>query len=83
MSDENEFTAIFDKSEKYKLIETYGIDCYTEKDDGLHFTFGYTNETYIIGWLLGFGDKVTVISPPDLVKGIQETTKNILARCLT
>ena len=79
-TDDIKLIAIFDKSVKYQLIESYGLDSFYEDDEGLHFEFSYTNRSYTISWLLGFGDKVKVIEPPDLAEEIQATAKNILAR---
>jgi len=78
LTDENKLEALFDKSVKYLLIEAYGNDCYYESDEGLYFEVGYTNRSYIIGWLLGFGDKVKVLSPIDIANEIQNIAKNIL-----
>jgi len=79
-SDDIPFAAIFDPSVKYQLIDSYGLDCFTETDDGLLFEFGFTNRDYLIGWLLGFGDKVKVLEPLDIVEGLQTAAKNILER---
>jgi len=47
--DDNTLKAVFDPSVKYQLIETYGLHCYTEIEDGLlYFETGYTNREYII-----------------------------------
>ena len=73
-------TALFDTSVKYQLIETYGLECFTETDDGLLFELGFTNREFLIGWLLGFGDKVKVLKPSDITAEIQVTAKNILSR---
>ena len=70
--------AIFDKSAKYQLIETYGLDCYRETAEGLHFEIGFTNRNYIIGWLLAFGAKVKVLEPADIADEIRSIAKNIL-----
>jgi predicted DNA-binding transcriptional regulator YafY len=78
LTDDNKLIALFDKSVKHLLIETYGFDCFHETDEGLHFEIGYTNQNYIVGWLLSFGDKVKVIEPSELVTEILTTTKNIL-----
>jgi len=74
--------AIFDKSTKYQLIESYGLDSYYETDEGLYFEAGFTNQSYMISWLLGFGDKVKILEPQSLVNEIQDIAKNILARYL-
>jgi predicted DNA-binding transcriptional regulator YafY len=59
--------AIFDADVKYRLIEEYGTDFYTELPDGrLRFEFQFTNEEYILSWLLGFGEKVELIEPKEL-----------------
>jgi predicted DNA-binding transcriptional regulator YafY len=79
-TDNIKLVAIFDKSTKYQLIETYGQDCYHETSEGLLFEIGFTNQSYIIGWLLSFGDKVKVLEPLDIATEIQATAKNILSR---
>ncbi|MCL1804313.1 MAG: YafY family transcriptional regulator [Eubacteriaceae bacterium] len=71
--------ALFDKSAKYMLIDAYGLDCFRETDEGLYFEIGYANPSYVVGWLLGFGDKVKVLEPPEIAKEIQATAKNILS----
>ncbi len=78
--DKNNLVAIFDPSEKYKLIETYGLHCYAETDKGLRFEIGFSNRDYVISWLLGFGDKVKVLEPLDIAKSIESIAKNILSR---
>jgi len=80
LTDENELSALFDKSAKYLLIEAYGLDCYYEADEGLYFEVSYTNRNYMISWLLGFGDKVKVLEPPELVAEIRNIAKNILKK---
>jgi len=73
-------TALFDTSVKYQLIETYGLDCFIETDDGLLFQSGFTNREFLIGWLLGFGDKVKVLEPVDIANEIKITAINVLLR---
>lgn len=77
--DDYMITAIFDSSEKYRLIDEYGVGCYTETEDGrLLFRRGFTNIDVMISWLLGFGDKVEVIEPKEIRKQIKRITQNIL-----
>ena len=71
--------ALFDPSVKYQIIETYGFDYFTETDDGLLFKLGFTSEEYLIRWLLGFGDKVKVLEPSNIVESMKTIVKNILA----
>jgi predicted DNA-binding transcriptional regulator YafY len=79
LTDENKLVALFDKTAKYLLIEAYGLDCYHETDEGLHFEIGYSNRGYMVSWLLSFGDKVKVVEPSDIADEIQKNAKNILS----
>jgi len=79
-TDDINLVALFDPSAKYQLIETYGLDCYTETDEGLLFAFGFSNRDFLMNWLLGFGDKVKVIEPNDIVEDIKSVAKNILSQ---
>jgi len=72
--------ALFDLSEKYQLIEAYGLECYDETDEGLRFEINFTNRDYLINWLLGFGGKVKVLEPKDVADEIQRAAENILSR---
>lgn len=78
-SEDIKLVALFDKSVKYQLIEAYGLDCYHETDAGLHFKTGFTNRSYMIHWLLGFGAKVKVLAPDDIAIEIQTISKDILS----
>ena len=77
-TEEIELVALFDKSTKYQLIETYGMESYHETDSGLLFTMSFTNKTYLTSWLLGFGSKVKVLEPLEVIDEIQIAAKNIL-----
>jgi predicted DNA-binding transcriptional regulator YafY len=67
----------FHPSARYRLIEEFGQDCYTEDDDGLHFSLDYTNREYIFGWLLAFGDKAEVLSPPEAREEFAAIARNL------
>ena len=78
LTDENEYEAYFDGSEKYLLVEAYGPDCFTETKDGyLHLKSSYTNKDFIISWLLSFGDKVRVVAPDELVQEIKTIAESM------
>ena len=77
-TDDIKLVALFDKSAKYQLIESYGFDCFHEADEGLYFEFDFTNRNYLISWLLSFGDKVKVLEPLSIAEEIQTYAKNIL-----
>jgi predicted DNA-binding transcriptional regulator YafY len=38
---------------------------------------GYTNREYTISWILGFGDKVKILEPPDMATEIKEIAAEI------
>jgi predicted DNA-binding transcriptional regulator YafY len=78
--DDIRLVAVFDPSERYKLIESYGLNCYTETDEGLQMEIGFTNRDFLIDWLLGFGGKVKVLEPDYIADEIQAIAKNILLR---
>jgi len=79
-TDHIKFAALFDPSVKYQLIEHYGLNCYTETNEGLLFEFMFTNRDYLVAWLLGFGSMVKVLEPDYIAEDIQRTAKNILSR---
>ncbi len=56
---------LFDKSVRFLLIETYGLNCYEETEGGLLFSLDYTNKDYIYSWILGFGEKARVLEPEE------------------
>ncbi|MCL2500099.1 MAG: YafY family transcriptional regulator [Defluviitaleaceae bacterium] len=78
-TDNISLTALFDPSEKYRLIESYGFDSFTETPDGLLLEVGFTNRAFMLSWLLGFGAKVKVLGPPEIVNDIKSIAKNILS----
>lgn len=77
---ENKLVALFDASEKHLLIEAYGLHCYEETDEGLHFEIKFTKRDYILAWLLGFGGKVKVLEPEFIVEDLKAAAENILSR---
>ena len=79
-TDHIKLVALFDSSEKYRLIEAYGLDSYTETEEGLLFEFAYTNRDFIMSWLLGFGNKVKVLEPSDLAEEICNEARKIISK---
>lgn len=78
-ADKQRVTILFDKSVAYRLVEEYGPDCYQETEDGkLRFSMGFTSKDYLVGWILGFGDKAIVIEPVDLVNEIKNNIRNVI-----
>ena len=77
LEDNTRLVALFDKSAKYLLIEAYGVDSFYETDEGLYFEIGFTNQNFMVSWLLSFGDKVKVLEPKSIVTEIKTIAKNI------
>ncbi len=77
--DTNEVRVLFDPSVRYRLIEDFGFRSFKEAEDGgkLLFSVGYTNKDYILSWIMAFGDKAKVISPPELAAEIKQIAENI------
>lgn len=77
MTDDYMITAIYDASMKYKLVEEYGPQSFTEMEDGSLYTeWGFTNPEDAVYWFLGFGDKVKVTAPPEMVERMKNTLKS-------
>ena len=56
--------ALFEPDMKWRLVEEFGMHCFTETEDKkLLFTVGYKDVEHLIGWLLTFGSKVKVLEP--------------------
>jgi len=72
--------ALFDVSERYKLIETYGLDSYKETEEGLLFEMGFMNKVFLMNWLLGFGCKVKVLEPVDVIEELKREAKKMLEK---
>ncbi|MDE7222908.1 MAG: YafY family transcriptional regulator [Acetatifactor sp.] len=71
--------ALFSPEVKWRLIESFGPHCFTEQEDGrLLFEEEYTNEEYLLSWLLGFGDKVTVLEPEFVREALRGMAENML-----
>lgn len=69
MTDDYMVAAIYDSCVKYRLVEEYGPDCFTEQEDGrLYAQWGFTTKDRAVEWFLGFGDKVKVLEPPEMVE---------------
>lgn len=73
--------AVYENSEKYRLIDEYGIDSFSVREDGkLLFERDFTNYENMREWVFSFGDKVTVLAPAELREDIKRQAENILRR---
>lgn len=65
--------AVFEPDMKWRLVEEFGIDSFTEQEDGrLKFTFGFSDRDNLFGWLLSFGDRVELVKPLNLRRELYE-----------
>lgn len=71
--------ALFSKSEQYRLIEEYGIDCYSVTNSGeLLFEWDFASYSNMQSWVFSFVDKVTVLEPLQLCKDRKKQAENII-----
>ena len=73
--------AIFDPSMKWQLVEEYGVDSFTEMDDGsLLFEHEYADDEGLLAWMLSCRDKVTVLEPERVREKLYQITSEIAKR---
>ncbi len=66
--------ALFESDQKWRLVEEFGPNCFTEQDDGrLLFTADYTDMDNLIAWIMTFGDKAEVLEPEEAREKIRAT----------
>lgn len=71
--------ALFSPEVKWRLIESFGLHCFTEQEDGrLLFEEEYTNENILLSWLMGFGDRVTVLEPESVRTALLDMARNMI-----
>lgn len=71
--------ALFTRDSQWRLVEEFGIHCFTENEDGtLLFTADYTEKENLLSWLLTFGDKVKVLEPAWVQEELIRIAKNII-----
>jgi len=79
--DKINLVAIFDESAKYRLVEEYGVDCFSYVDDNqLLFKFPFTNKENLLQWILSFGDTAEIIEPQELRTEISQRLKKSLKK---
>lgn len=78
ITDDYVITAVYDASVKYRLVEEYGHNSFTEMEDGKLYTeWGFTTQKGAVEWFLSFGDKVKVLGPPEMVEIMKSTLDSI------
>ena len=52
---------------RWKILEDYGPESFAEQQDGtLLFSFGFTDETAIMSWVLSFGSGIELLEPAEI-----------------
>lgn len=71
--------AVFESSEKYRLIDEYGMDSYVVRDDHkLLLERDFASYENMREWIFSFGDKVSVLAPRELQADRRRQAENIL-----
>ena len=71
--------ALFTPDMKWRLVEEFGPNCFTETDDGrLLFSADYTDMENLVTWLMTFGAKAEVIEPEEVRDIIRRNVEEIL-----
>lgn len=80
-SDDIHAVILFDVSQKYRLIDEYGADSFTELPEGqLRFSFAFTNESYLLSWVLGFGETAELLEPAELRPVLKSRLRQMLGK---
>ena len=70
--------ALFDPDTKWRLVEEFGKDCYSETKDGkILFTADYADMDNLVSWMLTFGDKVEVLEPQEVRERLGAIAENM------
>lgn len=66
--------ALIDGDCKWRLVEEFGMDCFTEQADGrLLFEADYTDRENLVTWLLSFREKAEILEPAGLREELRRT----------
>lgn len=71
--------ALFDADMKWRLVEEFGMKCYSERKDGkLLFEEYYSDMDNLVSWMLTFGDKVEVLEPEEVRERFKAMADNMI-----
>ena len=71
--------ALFDADMKWRLVEEFGMKCYSETKDGkLLFEEYYSDMENLVSWMLTFGDKVEVLEPEEVRERLKAMADNMI-----
>ena len=70
--------AIVEPALKWRLIEGYGLDCFTQLQEGrLLFSFEFFDRANILEWIFSFGDQIELLEPRELRGEIRRQAEKI------
>ena len=73
--------ALFENQAKYRLIEEYGPNCFTETTDGrLLLERGFVNYENMLEWVLSFGGQAEVLAPESLRSALFQQAQALLKK---
>ena len=74
-------TVLFDQAWRWRLVEEYGSDSFTEEHDGrLRFTGGFPDAESVLSWVLTFGEGAELLGPPELRERLGALCQTLAAR---
>ena len=66
---------------KWRLVEEYGMDSFTEQPDGsLLFSGGFSDSDSVVCWIASFGDKAKLLEPAELQQEVLRFGEKICQR---
>lgn len=71
---------LFEGSEKYRLIEEYGPDCYCEQQGKLLLERDFASYSNMREWVLSFGDRAEVLEPEELRTDLLRQVEDMLKK---
>lgn len=73
--------ARIDPAYKWRLVEEFGPDSFTEQADGsLLFSYEFMDKTSIVSWIVSFGERAELLEPAELRKDVVEFARGIQKR---
>lgn len=71
--------ALFTPDVKWRLVEEFGPECFTEAEDGrLLFTADYTDMENLITWILTFGERAEVLEPAEVRSAVRHIAEEMI-----
>ncbi len=79
MTDDIIITAVYEPGEKFRLVEEYGPQSFTVREDGRLYTeWGFSSCERALRWFLPFGDSVQIIGPQHFKEQYVQAVRRML-----